>query len=179
MSTSIKLIHLTDESPTHHEFLLSLFVSTRAAEVAAWGWSKSQATEFLSSQFDIQQRSYQQQFQNLQTYMIGQANQFIGMIQLHEQADTIRIVNVIIAPSIQGIGIGTSVLRFLQNYAEQQQKAIQLSVDHTNRAKHWYSHLGFVVVSNQDWNCSMIWNPKHISSNHFIKERYEVQWSIF
>jgi|GEM_PF-1344619 len=177
MIDKLELIELIDESQIHHEFLFSLFVSTRAAEMAAWGWSNPQALQFLSSQYDLQQRSYRQQFRNLKTYMICQAEQPMGVIQLEEQTNSIRIINLIIATSLQRLGIGTSVLRFLQSIAVQQRKSIELTVENTNLAKQWYIHLGFAVVSVQDWNSSMIWYPQQLVTNHPIKERYEVRWN--
>lgn len=178
MINTIELIELIDESQIQHEFLFSLFVSTRAVEMATWGWSNPQALLFLSSQYDIQQRSYKQQFRNLKTYMMFQAEQPIGVIQLDEQTGSIRIVNLIITSNMQGLGIGTSVLRFLQRNAGQQHKSIDLSVENTNHAKQWYIHLGFAEVSVQDWNSSMSWYPEQLATNCFIEERYEVRWNI-
>ncbi|MCR8657149.1 GNAT family N-acetyltransferase [Paenibacillus endoradicis] len=168
MINTIELIELIDESQIQHEFLFSLFVSTLAVEMAAWGWSNPQALLFLSSQYDIQQRSYKQQFRNLKTYMMFQA----------EQTGSIRIVNLIITSNMQGLGIGTSVLRFLQRNAGQQHKSIDLSVENTNHAKQWYIHLGFAEVSVQDWNSSMSWYPEQLATNCFIEERFEVRWNI-
>jgi hypothetical protein len=61
-------------------FLVNLYSTTRAAELALTGWSNEQKFLFLNSQFQLQHNYYQQQFPKAKFQIIEQGDRSVGRI---------------------------------------------------------------------------------------------------
>ncbi len=84
----------------------------------------------------------------------------VGMVQLLDGADAWEVGEIQIAPSHQGRGIGTAVLRDVTKRAQEEGKAVRLSVGLQNQgALRFYERLGFQVVEKTETHHNLIWEP--------------------
>ncbi len=74
----------------------------------------------------------------------------IGLLKVHRQANNIELIQIQVAPSCQGKGIGRRILNDLIKEAIESEKSITLSVLKTNQAKNLYLSVGFKIVGEID-----------------------------
>lgn len=74
----------------------------------------------------------------------------IGLLKVHRQANNIELIQIQVAPSYQGNGIGRRILNDLIKEAIESEKSITLSVLKTNQAKNLYLSVGFKIVGETD-----------------------------
>jgi ribosomal protein S18 acetylase RimI-like enzyme len=80
----------------------------------------------------------------------------VGAVWLSEDDDgSMRIGLIEVQPSSQSQGIGTAVIRALDEEAARAGSALTLRVRHGNRARGLYDRLGFVVESEDDTHAYM------------------------
>ena len=77
-------------------------------------------------------------------------NKPVGLLKVSRNQDTIYIIQLQIDPGLQGKGIGKSILEEILEEAENHQKTVTLSVLKTNKARHLYSSLGFMIIDENE-----------------------------
>ncbi|WP_312329530.1 GNAT family N-acetyltransferase [Sphingobacterium sp.] len=70
----------------------------------------------------------------------------IGLLKCHRQTKKIELIQIQLAQSFQGKGIGKRILKELIKEAIESEKTITLSVLKTNQAKNLYLCMGFKIV---------------------------------
>jgi ribosomal protein S18 acetylase RimI-like enzyme len=84
----------------------------------------------------------------------------VGVTQIEETEDRTSLHQVAILPAYQGKGIGTALVRSLQDQSQATGKPIHLSVFQMNvGAQRLYERLGFRVVSSSERDVQMTWTP--------------------
>jgi ribosomal protein S18 acetylase RimI-like enzyme len=153
-------IVLRPTGPEDEPFLFDLYASTRAEEMAQWGWTEAQQAAFLSLQFNGQQASYRMQFPEAVHRLILFKEQPVGrMIVLHTD-EAVRLVDISLLPQHRNQGIGSHLIRDLCNEAAAQGKPCRLRVLRTNEAAaRLYLRLGFVPDGESDTHMQMEWRP--------------------
>jgi ribosomal protein S18 acetylase RimI-like enzyme len=131
-------------------FLFKLYCSTRAEELAAWGWSASEQEAFLTLQFDVQRRYYQSLENCVVSRIIMQNDEPIGWIATIDSEHAVYLADIALTPNYRNVGIGTQILNEAIRAAEQAGKCMTLRVLKTNRAIRLYQRLGFVPVAVDD-----------------------------
>lgn len=142
-------------------FLLALYASTRAAEMAAWGWTEAQAQAFLQMQFRAQRGHAA--YPNATEQIIEWVGQAVGHWLIARPKREIRLVDVALLPSHQRLGIGTHLLQDLQRTARAERLPIRLHVAYDNPARFWYEQHGFNLLEDRGSHWLMEWH-------HSIKE---------
>ncbi|MDQ3013420.1 MAG: GNAT family N-acetyltransferase [Acidobacteriota bacterium] len=137
-------------------FLYELYASTRAEEMAAWGWNEAQQQAFLSLQFRGQQAHYAE-YPNPDHRIILNGQQPIGRMLVSRLEDEIRLVDIALLSEYRGQGIGASLIRGLLGEADQSGKWVRLHVERFNRAQQLYLRLGFQVIGNVGSHYFMEW----------------------
>lgn len=135
-------IRLRPATPADDEFLYALHRHALGDVIeATWGpWN------------DTVQRDFHRKWFVPETVEIvlvhGQPG---GMLQAAmADAATFYISRIEIAPEVQGLGVGTTLLRRLVERARTSgASAVELHVLQANRARELYERLGFVVVEEQ------------------------------
>ena len=150
---SLRLAGAADDA-----FLLALYGSTRAAEMAAWGWTETQRAAFLQLQFRAQQQHYAA-YPNAQDLIILWDEQPVGRWLVARPEGEIRLADVALLPTHQGQGIGARLLRDLQRAAQSEGRPIRLHVAYDNRARFWYARHGFAVALDRGSHWLMEWLP--------------------
>lgn len=145
--------------PEDESFFIQLYVSTRQEEVAAWGWPDQQRDHFLRMQFSLQQQSYSTQYPEAEHYIIRENQTPLGRMILHHGLLEILLVDLSLLPSFRNAGIGSTLLKELQEEAVAIRKRIRLNVFHSNPAKRLYERLGFQNLAEESMYIGMQWDP--------------------
>ncbi len=128
-------------------FLFELYASTRAEEMAAWGWSAAQQEPFLRMQWLAQKRGYEARYPSEGHCILEHDGRPVGRLWVVRGEHELLLVDVTLLPVYRGTGLGTSVLRALQEEAAAAGKPLRLHVMRNNPALRLYTRLGFMPVA--------------------------------
>ncbi|NEN85681.1 GNAT family N-acetyltransferase [Paenibacillus elgii] len=152
------MVTIVDARTEDQAFLYELYRSTRIEEVSAWGWGDGELDAFLRMQFDLRQRSYALQYPLAQHGIILQNGVRVGGIILQETPHEIRLIDVSLVPEYRDGGIGTALLKRLQETAAARGKPIRLHVIRSNAAVSLYERLGFRLAEGDGIYAAMEWS---------------------
>lgn len=131
-------------------FLLALFASFRAAELALMPWTAAQKAAFVADQFHLQHVHFTTQLDRVAFWVIERRGDDgvarpIGRLYLQGSAPVWRIVDIGLMPGERGTGLGGALMRWIEQSARGAgAEAIELQVAHNNpRAARLYAQLGF------------------------------------
>jgi ribosomal protein S18 acetylase RimI-like enzyme len=82
----------------------------------------------------------------------------VGILSVEERGESLFIASIEILPKYQGRGIGTNLIRRLQQKAKRQALPVTLQVLKGNRARGLYERLGFEVTGETDTHHRMKWS---------------------
>ncbi|MAT41909.1 MAG: GNAT family N-acetyltransferase [Anaerolineaceae bacterium] len=150
-------IRFRNETPTDESFLYHLYSSTRALELSQVDWNDVQKETFLTMQFQAQRKHYREYYADAEFLIIEEAGQPVGRLYLQDRGQEIRIVDIALVPSVRGKGIGTSILKHLQEAAQNKQQYLGIHVERFNPALHLYRRLGFREVEDKGVYFFMEW----------------------
>jgi ribosomal protein S18 acetylase RimI-like enzyme len=137
-------VELRPVAPGDDEFLLAVYASTRADELAQAEWAEGEKDMFLRWQFDLQRREYDTRFPDAAYHVILVDQQPAGRIWVGADAEQIRLLDIGLLPEFQNRGVGTALLKLLIAYASSQQKVLRHMVFVlNNNAERFYERLGF------------------------------------
>lgn len=137
-------------------FLYELYTSTRAEEMAAWGWDEARQQAFLNLQFRGQQAHYAE-YPNTDHRIILSDEHPIGRLLVSRLEDEIRLVDVSLLTRHRGRGIGAALIQGLGDEAARAGKAVRLHVEKFNRAQRLYQRLGFQIIGDLGSHYFMEW----------------------
>lgn len=136
-----------------------LYASTRAREVAAFGWPEEMQRQFLAQQHAAQDRHFQLHYADIERLIIERGGEPIGRLYLEETGRSIHLVDILLLPECTGTGIGTAILRDILEEARRANKPVELGVRFDNPARRLYERLGFVYVSEEGIHHRLEWRP--------------------
>src|SRR5205085_11293585 len=119
-TVSLRAVTAGDE-----EFLLEVYASTRAEELAQVEWGAGQQEAFLRMQFAAQWREYHARYPDAEYDVILFDGQPVGRLWIGRDAEQIRLLDIALLPSAQNRGIGTALLRRLIAEARQTGKKLR------------------------------------------------------
>ncbi|ROQ18920.1 GNAT family N-acetyltransferase [Gallaecimonas pentaromativorans] len=160
LPTGISLRPITDHDKV---FMAALYAANRQAELANFPFNDQQKTLFLQSQFEAQYRHYFTHYPSQRFTLIEQQGQPVGRLLVAEHPDHLRLVDIALLPSHQGLGIGSALLRQLQAEATTKALAIKLQVAPASPAQRLYQRLGFVAGEGDAFYLAMTWLPQTIA----------------
>ena len=139
-------------------FLLSVYDSTRAAELDQVQWEEGQREAFLKWQFEMQRREYDARFPDAEYDVILIDGEPTGRIWIGRTDKEIRLLDIAILPAFQNRGAGTILLRKLIDEAKATGKRLRHMVFVLNNNAHrFYERLGFVVIDDLGGYKHMEW----------------------
>jgi ribosomal protein S18 acetylase RimI-like enzyme len=139
------------------DFLLSLYASTRADELAQVEWQNGAREAFVEHQFSAQDQHYRANYPGATLDVIEVDGEPAGRLYVHRGADDIRIMDIALAPGFRGRGIGTALLRELIEEAGSSGRALSIHVERQNPARSLYDRLGFVPAGEHGVYVLMKW----------------------
>jgi GNAT superfamily N-acetyltransferase len=141
------------------DFLLALYAGVRWDELAQTPWTETEKRRFLRNQFALQQRHYQAHYPGAVRNIIHRKQRDIGRIDWTMRATELLLIDIALLPAYRKQGVGSSLLRDLQQRAGESGKPVTLSVTHFNPAIALYQRLGFQKVTESGLYWRMQWMP--------------------
>ena len=147
--------------PEDEEFLLGVYLSTRAEELAQVEWAEGQKELFVRWQFRLQRREYEARFPEAEYGVILFDSRTAGRIWVGRDAGQIRLLDIALLPEFQNRGAGTLLLGRLMDEARRTGKALRHMVFMLNKDAHrFYERLGFAVIEEHGAYKHMEWRPE-------------------
>lgn len=144
-------------------FLIQLFGSTRADEMARVPWTLDEKNAFLIQQFGAQRKHYYHFYPKAAFDVIEQHGRAVGRLYLHEGPTRVNVMDIALMPGDRGKGVGTALMTAVQAYAAALDKGVILFVEPDNPARKLYTRLGFTVIGQDEINVEMDWAPDGVS----------------
>jgi ribosomal protein S18 acetylase RimI-like enzyme len=142
-------VELRPVSESDNEFLLSVYASTRADELAQVEWADGQKEMFLRWQLTLQRREYETRFPDADYCVIVVDQVPAGRIWVGTDDQQIRLLDIALLPQFQNRGVGTGLLKSLMVEAENAGKALRHMVFVlNNNADRFYERLGFKKIED-------------------------------
>jgi ribosomal protein S18 acetylase RimI-like enzyme len=145
-------------TPEDVPFLARVYASTRWDELVPTGWSDEEKAVFCRRQFDAQSAHYRQHYPEASFEIIERDGAPIGRLYVARWEKEIRIVDISLLPEARGAGIGTKLLRELQEEGRAAGKSLTIHVERFNRALQLYQRLGFQEVEDKGVYLLMRWS---------------------
>jgi ribosomal protein S18 acetylase RimI-like enzyme len=151
------MLSLRPITPEDDSFLAGLYASTRAEELAVTGWSDENKALFCRRQFDAQTAHYLENYSGASLQVIEKDGVAIGRLYLARWELEIRIMDIALLPEHRGSGIGTRLLRELQEEARSAGKSLTIHVERFNPALRLYERLGFKQMEDKGVYLLLSW----------------------
>jgi GNAT superfamily N-acetyltransferase len=140
-------------------FLLELYKSSRGDDLRGLGWSEDRISEFLEMQYAAQQRFYQNDYPGADDKIILLDGEPAGHLITEGRPDEIQFVEIALMTKHRRAGVGTFVIRGIQDEARRVSKPLRLQVIRFSRAVPLLERLGFVRTSETGTHFQMEWLP--------------------
>lgn len=152
-------ITLRPVAPSDEAFLRALYRETREAELALTPWSPAQKQAFADDQFRLQDLSYRTNYPGAALLVIERDAKVIGRLYLHATPGELGLMDIALEAGERNRGLGTAMMRWLQDWAARDARAIALYVEQFNPARRFYLRLGFVEMAQEGIYLRMRWTP--------------------
>lgn len=146
------------------EFLLGLYASTRAAELAQVAWEEGAKEAFLEQQFSAQDQHYRANYPGATLDVIEVDGAAAGRLYVYRGEADIRIMDIALAPGFRGRGIGTALLQELMAEARSSGRSLSIHVEMQNPVRSLYDRLGFVPAGEHGIYVLMKWTQPKTAS---------------
>src|SRR3954471_6009021 len=154
------MVSLRPIAPEDTAFLARIYASSRADELAVTGWSEQLKADFCRRQFDAQSAYYAANYPDASFQIIERDGWPVGRLYVARWENEIRIVDITLLPEFRGSGIGTKLLRRLQEEARAAGKTLTIHVERFNRALTLYQRLGFREIEDKGVYLLMEWKEE-------------------
>lgn len=152
-------LQLRPMHPGDEAFLRRVYAEVRAPEIALFGWNAASAEAFLRMQFDAQHHHYRTYYPQARFDIIERAGEPLGRLYVDRSSEEIRVIDIALLARYRGQGIGTTLLRCLQEEGARDRRRLSLQVEQHNPAQALYLRLGFIETDFQGLHRSMQWQP--------------------
>lgn len=153
------VITLRPVGPEDAAFLLEVYASTRADEMALVPWNDEQQHAFVSAQFAAQQEHYAKKYPEGNHSIILANGRAVGRLYLARLEREMRIVDITVLPGERNAGFGSCLLRELLDEAGRRGKVVRIYVENFNPSLRFFERLGFSPVDEQGVHLLLEWSP--------------------
>jgi ribosomal protein S18 acetylase RimI-like enzyme len=129
-------------------FLAQVYAAARADEMSASGWPQDQICAFLSQQFEMQHRYYQEHYVDAQFQVLLRHDKPIGRLYWNSYPKRASLIDISLLPTWRGQGIGSALMTLLIEEADKNDQRIVLHVEPNNPAHRLYRRFGFKVLDD-------------------------------
>ena len=126
-----------------HDFLVAVYGSTRAEELALVPWTTEQQQLFVRSQFAAQQDHYAKKYPAASHDIIVSDNRPVGRLYVARLDQEIRIIDITLVPAERNAGIGSYLIEQLLDEANRAGKVTRIYVEEFNPSLRLFERLGF------------------------------------
>ena len=146
--------------PDDHAFLLEVYGSTRAEEMALVPWNVDQQQAFVKMQFAGQQEHYQNTYPTASHEIIQLSGRPVGRLYVARLEQEIRIVDITLMPADRNAGIGSFLLRGLLDEAVRVGKIVRIYVEEFNPSLRLFERLKFKPAEQHGIHMLLEWSPE-------------------
>lgn len=157
--TCVANVDLRPVTDADREFLLEVYGSTRAEELAQVEWAEGQRAAFVRMQFDAQDADYRRRNPTGTFDVVLVDGRPAGRLYVDRRAGEIRIIDIALLPEHRGAGVGARLLAQVMDEASSSNRKVSIHVEIHNRAAELYGRLGFRVVAERGVHRLMEWLP--------------------
>ena len=154
LNVSLRPVVETDE-----EFLVEVYATTRAEELAMVSWTEEQEQAFIRFQYDAQKEHYAKKYPNANHDLILSNGRQVGRLYVARLDEEIRIVDITVLPAERNNGIGTYLLKQLLEEATAKKMMTRIYVEEFNPSVQLFKRLGFNVSEQQGFHLLFQWTP--------------------
>ena len=126
-------------------FLLRLYGSLRAEELAGTDWPAEQKEAFVRQQFEAQHVWYRENYTGASFDVVEVDGVPAGRLYVARWENEVRIVDISLLPEHRGKGLGNALLQAVFADADAAGKPVSIHVERFNPALRLYSRLGFAL----------------------------------
>jgi GNAT superfamily N-acetyltransferase len=141
-------------------FLLQLYTSSRGDDLRSLGWDEDRIAEFLAMQYEAQQAFDEGDYQTAGNEIVSCANERAGRLMVERREHEIRCVDIALLPAFRNQGVGSFLIKRLQEQAKTERKPLRVQVIRFNRAVNLFERLGFERTSETGTHFQMEWTPR-------------------
>jgi GNAT superfamily N-acetyltransferase len=145
--TMTPAVALRDVTAADTEFLVAVYASTRAQELAAVPWDDAAKDAFIRMQFAAQDSYWRAQKPGARFAVVMVEGEPAGRLYVDRLPAEIRIVDIALLPVYRGRGIGTSLLCDVIAEGRRVQLPVTIHVERFNSARALYDRHGFTQIS--------------------------------
>ena len=125
-------VSLRPVEPEDEAFLIEVYTSTRANELALVPWSEEQKQAFVRMQFKAQQDHYWKYYPHSKHEIILCDGRPVGRLWVERNDQNIGILDVAVLPADRNQGIGSYLLKELLDEAAQTRRSLSVHVESFN-----------------------------------------------
>ncbi len=159
-ATNIGPVTLRPVAADDEPFLLSVYATTRAAELAHVPWSEEQRAAFVQMQFTAQRQHYEKNTPQAKHDVILFNGMPVGRIYVDRRENEIHILDITVLPEHRHQGIGLSLIKALMEEAASAGKALTIHVETYNPSRQIFERLGFLPLEDDGMNILFEWRAE-------------------
>jgi ribosomal protein S18 acetylase RimI-like enzyme len=152
-------ITLRPVTEAEDEFLLSVYSSTRAAEMAQVPWTPEQKEAFVRMQYAAQKQHYAAEYPQARHEIICMGRVPVGRLYLSRGEEAFHILDITMLPEHRCRGVGSTVLRGIMDEASRAGKPVTIYIENFNPALELFRHLDFHPVAEHGFQILLRWAP--------------------
>jgi len=156
MSTNVTLRPV---GPEDRDFLIAVYGSTRAEEMALVPWTTEQQQAFVGSQFAAQQDHYTKKYPTASHDIIMSDDRPVGRLYVARLDQEIRIVDITLLPAERNAGIGSYLIKQLLDEANRAGKVTRIFVEEFNPSRRLFERLNFSLSEQHGIHMLLQCNP--------------------
>ncbi|PYS38866.1 MAG: GNAT family N-acetyltransferase [Acidobacteria bacterium] len=160
MSDLDESISLRAATTEDDEFLLELYKSSRGDDLRELGWDEHRTSEFLDMQYEAQQRFNRDEYPQAVDQIVLLEGKPVGRWLVERREQEIRGVDLALLPADRNRGLGSFLIRRLQDEARRADQPLRLQVIRFSRAVNLFERLGFTRTSETGTHFQMEWQPE-------------------
>lgn len=147
------------------DHLYRVFASTRAAELALTGLPVAQIDPLLRMQFTAQDRQYRAAHPGAEQSVVVVDGADAGRLWVARDQDAIHLLDIALLPEHRRRGVGSALIRMLQEEAAATARRLRLHVARNTPAVSLYARLGFRPTGGDDVYQAMTWTVSRVQSS--------------
>jgi RimJ/RimL family protein N-acetyltransferase len=141
-----------------YDFLVEVYASTRAEELALVPWTPEQQQVFVRSQFAAQQDHYAKKYPAASHDVIMSDDRRVGRLYVARLDQEIRIIDITLLPAERNAGIGSYLIKRLLDEANRSGKVTRIYVEEFNPSLRLFERLGFSPSEQQGIHLLLQWS---------------------
>lgn len=157
-------VRLRAEVASDFAFITDLYSQVREDELAPVPWPDQAKRDFLTSQCRLQRDHYTTHYVGAEFMIIEESGKPIGRVYAHATHSEIRLMDIALCRESRSRGIGTALVRALQDEAAERGVDLTLHVEPDNPAQRLYQRLGFSLIENRGVYDFLGWSPSAATS---------------